>query len=632
MALNQISEGLERISEPDQDGEIQRKPPSPLLQLEWQIVVRSAEAMYEKAPTNRVETSTVGRSELREAVQLEVKAGTIASQEWERFKKDDTNAKQWAGIDADEYTSSRSPKKRSELLEAIAGNMRNVPEYAEALKVRAPKLADKADEFNKNLAKIEEDRVAESHQAKLAAENVERRDRLEKIADERAANAVQALRKEQTEAVARELGLGAASERDAVAPGAAVKGRQAPDEPAASKPAPDKDGRDKQPTEPARPEATAEPTLLRRPITPEEVSEELKRRYVVASEGRSVLEKGVTEFAIRGGERDGAVAFVDKGKQLASGLEDRDTVQSMVEVAKLKGWKEIHVDGSDYFKRSAWVEAKLSGLEVTGYEPKEADKIRLAELLEQRTERNNTITAGQSRQSTKDQEQQAQQERPAAKGKESRSEPRVPQGRESLHVDGDSLSQKERTVLEPLKEMLVKRQYTTEFIDATMVELERRMRAHRTHVGELLEHGPAPYKFEQGKAESYFARLRTPEGEVHVWGKKIGEAIEQGKVRVGDQIVLSNIGDKPVQVLDRSGKQPEWKDTKLNSWTAQAIDRLREPDAEAARARAARSTPTLLVADPRAPRVERDKPARAAQEHDRSERDQSARSRGDKER
>ena len=46
----------------------------------------------------------------------------------------------------------------------------------------------------------------------------------------------------------------------------------------------------------------------------------------------------------------------------------------MVEVATAKNWKEITVSGTDDFRRNAWIEARLNGVKVKGYEPREADK------------------------------------------------------------------------------------------------------------------------------------------------------------------------------------------------------------------------------------------------------------------
>ena len=134
-------------------------------------------------------------------------------------------------------------------------------------------------------------------------------------------------------------------------------------------------------------------SVIKRPIQEEELSLTLRTRFLVSSERDGLLDKGRTDFTFRGGARDGVVAFQDVGKQLTTVGEDRETIRSMVEVATTKGWKEVTVNGTDEFKRAAWLEAKLAGMEVNGYEPREADKKRLAELQVDRAPVNSIATA-----------------------------------------------------------------------------------------------------------------------------------------------------------------------------------------------------------------------------------------------
>lgn len=59
-------------------------------------------------------------------------------------------------------------------------------------------------------------------------------------------------------------------------------------------------------------------------------------------------------------------------------------VQSLVEEAKGKGWKSIHVAGSNHLCRATWYEARMSGLGVTGYTPTEQDLQLLEKMIEHR--------------------------------------------------------------------------------------------------------------------------------------------------------------------------------------------------------------------------------------------------------
>ncbi|MDC4147460.1 LPD7 domain-containing protein [Acinetobacter baumannii] len=72
-----------------------------------------------------------------------------------------------------------------------------------------------------------------------------------------------------------------------------------------------------------------------------------------------------------------SVAFEDKGKSLSSGRDDAKTIQSMVAIAKQKNWGNIHIKGSEEFKRQAWIEAQAHGIHVKGYSPTERDKVAL---------------------------------------------------------------------------------------------------------------------------------------------------------------------------------------------------------------------------------------------------------------
>ena len=66
-------------------------------------------------------------------------------------------------------------------------------------------------------------------------------------------------------------------------------------------------------------------------------------------------------------------------------------------MATAKNWKEITVSGTDDFRHNAWIEVRLNGVKVKGYEPREADKQILAEL-QQRTTPTNVITAAEQEQ------------------------------------------------------------------------------------------------------------------------------------------------------------------------------------------------------------------------------------------
>ncbi|EBH0780517.1 hypothetical protein FJ875_09435 [Salmonella enterica] len=104
--------------------------------------------------------------------------------------------------------------------------------------------------------------------------------------------------------------------------------------------------------------------------------------------------------------------------------------------------------------------------------------------------------------------------------------------------------------------------------------------------GTLLEHGPAPYNFKKGESNSYYARLRTAEGERIVWGTELRSAIADAGLKNNDLVTLQMLGRTAVTVdvrqkdkdgnllLDADGNVITRKEEReRNNWAArQAID------------------------------------------------------------
>lgn len=87
---------------------------------------------------------------------------------------------------------------------------------------------------------------------------------------------------------------------------------------------------------------------------------------------------------------------------------------------------------------------------------------------------------------------------------------------------------------------------------------------------ELLEHGAAPYKHQDGAAASYFARLRLPGGkETEVWGVDIQRALEDAGINTGDQVILERAGRQNVTIkqVGADGGVTE-KTVHRNAWKA----------------------------------------------------------------
>lgn len=73
-------------------------------------------------------------------------------------------------------------------------------------------------------------------------------------------------------------------------------------------------------------------------------------------------------------------AFRDQGRRLVTSNESEEVVRDLVAIARHRGWSNIHVTGSEAFRRAAWLEASRQGLEVRGYRPNERDLQELDRL------------------------------------------------------------------------------------------------------------------------------------------------------------------------------------------------------------------------------------------------------------
>jgi Large polyvalent protein-associated domain 7 len=59
--------------------------------------------------------------------------------------------------------------------------------------------------------------------------------------------------------------------------------------------------------------------------------------------------------------------------RITTKLDDRQTVSALLDLAQDRGWERIKLHGSEAFRREAWVQAEVRGIETTGYKPKDTD-------------------------------------------------------------------------------------------------------------------------------------------------------------------------------------------------------------------------------------------------------------------
>lgn len=104
-----------------------------------------------------------------------------------------------------------------------------------------------------------------------------------------------------------------------------------------------------------------------------ELPDTIKNQYLVNEKEDKFFDKGQGQ----------KLAFeVVADKSIKTPLNDSKTVSSMLLLAESKGWKSITLNGEKDFKREAWLQSTMRGIEVRGYSPSKEDK----ELLSARVQ------------------------------------------------------------------------------------------------------------------------------------------------------------------------------------------------------------------------------------------------------
>lgn len=255
--------------------------------------------------------------------------------------------------------------------------------------------------------------------------------------------------------------------------------------------------------------------------------------------------------------------FEDVGARLKTQQNDRSTIADMLAIAEAKNWDSIVVRGDETFRRNAWIEASLSGADMTrfkGFKPKESDEALLEVAKRERAAL--TIKAGKSPDSPD-----------ASADKKSGPKADKPGAQETKPAT--AAASVSATAGAPAKP-----------VDAMS--------------GDLLEHGSARYQHKPNASYSYFVRYRDGAGAEHtVWGVDLKRAVGESGAKAGDTVSLKNLGETPVTVeepiRDAKGKvigtQP--KDTIRNTWEVTrtvSAERERKPDHRSAAPEPARLT------------------------------------------
>jgi putative DNA primase/helicase len=248
----------------------------------------------------------------------------------------------------------------------------------------------------------------------------------------------------------------------------------------------------------------------KRAAAPNSVPDEVRRRFVQV--GRKYF------FP------DGARAFTDRGQRLTTPSENTEVIRSLVAIAHGRGWNEITVTGTERFRKEAWFEARLAGLEVRGFKPSDVENERLVRTLARREQRSDTPET-------------------ATSPKE-----RAARGSRSVAEESEPSSQGTESPEKLARGSLI--------------------------VGRLIDHGAATYRHQAREPMSYFVKLETERGERAVWGVDFERAFKESltKPQIGEEVGLRAIRQDPVTVKarrrDADGQEvaDQDLDTHRNRW------------------------------------------------------------------
>jgi putative DNA primase/helicase len=197
---------------------------------------------------------------------------------------------------------------------------------------------------------------------------------------------------------------------------------------------------------------------------------------------------------------DGAHAFTDRGERLTTPSENTEVVKSLIAIAEVRGWKRITVKGTDRFRKEAWFQARLAGLEVKGYKPDVIEQEYLVRTLARQVAERRDVNTVPERETTRD----------------------LPLKTERKNIG---------TVVPKQVE-------------------EPQQRNSGIITGKLIDHGPSHYLHDRKQSMSYFVMLETEYGMREVWGVDFERALKESLSRpqAGDEVGLRSLGRQPVTV------------------------------------------------------------------------------------
>ncbi|MBN7129782.1 LPD7 domain-containing protein [Burkholderia multivorans] len=256
------------------------------------------------------------------------------------------------------------------------------------------------------------------------------------------------------------------------------------------------------------------------------------------------------------------LAFEDLGPYLVTEHNRPDVVESMIDMVQAKSWRRIRVSGHEAFRSEAWLQGVLLGIEVSGYEPKAADLARLADARQARLDNRIEVAAEIGATASAGAQDRADERAVASS---------VPRVNADATASGTAPS---GPVHVPASEPPISAANRNAANDETD--------APRRYIGELREHGGAPYQHNPARSDSYYVVFRDETGiDQVVWGVDLERAVREANAEIGQTVTLENLGKRFVTVrtpiLDDEGRVigEEEKDVYRNTWQVEVVQRDR---------------------------------------------------------
>ncbi|HDR9868666.1 TPA: DNA primase [Burkholderia cenocepacia] len=254
------------------------------------------------------------------------------------------------------------------------------------------------------------------------------------------------------------------------------------------------------------------------------------------------------------------LAFEDLGPYLVTEHNRPDVVESMIDMVHAKSWRRIRVSGHEVFRSEAWLQGTLLGIEVSGYEPKAADLARLTDARQARLDNRIAVVAQVDAPTAAS--APARADNPAMVSSASRAD---------VGANGDPNSPSTSVRVSASEPPIPEGSQSTVNDEADFP---------RRYVGELREHGGAPYQHNPARSDSYYVVFRDEAGvDQVVWGVDLERAVREANAKIGQQVALENLGKRLVTVrtpiLNDEGRVigEEEKAVHRNTWQVEIVQR-----------------------------------------------------------